>query len=344
MIDFPKPLVPGVYFGLPNDDYHDDRALGSTNIRKLRRSGPDYWYGSPLNPRRPVRKPNKYLTFGHAIHTRVLEGPAAFDKLFECEPDREGLLITMDDLREFCERAGFDKVPRSKAGLIELALKIDKAARILDVIKQRAEEAGRTLVDLDDYERMMIATALITKNPELSTAFMNGMPEVSVVFDRDDGVRCKTRFDYLKPRGIADLKSIRNPLEKDFEQACRERFCNARYDIPAELYLEGRARLPGLVKAGRVFGECDPALLTRIVEAPEFAISFIFLQAEDAPITWSFTLSPGNPILSYAREHIEQAIRTYKQFMDAFGPDQMWVLAKPTEELDINELPGWYGR
>ncbi len=51
-----KPLPPlraGIYFGLDEVRYHSDPAVGSTDIRRLRRSAPDYWWHSHMNPARP---------------------------------------------------------------------------------------------------------------------------------------------------------------------------------------------------------------------------------------------------------------------------------------------------
>ena len=68
-------------------------------------------------------------------------------------------------------------------------------------------------------------------------------------------------------------------------------------------------------------------------------------QAEKAPVTWSRILSPANPIVEVARREIDQAADNYRKFMDKFGRDQMWLLLDdPPEELDMNEMPAWWGR
>ena len=74
------------------------------------------------------------------------------------------------------------------------------------------------------------------------------MPEVSVFWEHemDDGfvVPCKARFDYLKGRGVGDIKTIRNPYGRPFGEACMRHIVDYRYDIQAAHYLAARAELP----------------------------------------------------------------------------------------------------
>ena len=86
----------GVYFDLDEDDYHGDPALGSTDLRRLLASGPDYWWGSPLNPNAPERTSSPQQERGRALHKLVLEGNQAFSVRYvrqptiSCPPRRQG--------------------------------------------------------------------------------------------------------------------------------------------------------------------------------------------------------------------------------------------------------------
>jgi hypothetical protein len=335
-------IEPGIYFDLPAAVYHADRALGSTDIRRLRRSAADYWHHSALNPSRPSMEPTTTQAFGHAIHLRVLEGPDKFLARYERAPDPEGLLVTDADVGDWLTAHGVNKLPRSKAEKIVQAIGIDPQVRILAEFERRAAEAGREILRRQDFDRIVIASDLITQNPHLASAFSNGHPEVSIFWDRPDGVRCKARFDFLKIRGIGDLKSTRNPLGVDFRDACRRAITNYRYDIQAAHYLEGRSQIPELLD--NVQGYHDSDWLTQVAKAEEFGFVFVFFQADDAPISWACSLSPGNPVLEIGRMSIERAIERYKDFAQRFAPDEPWTLSEPVEELTIDQLPGYYGR
>jgi PDDEXK-like domain of unknown function (DUF3799) len=335
-------IEPGIYFGLDETTYHADKAVGSTDAKRLRRSAADYWHHSALNPSRPSVEPSPAQAYGRAIHLRVLEGHDKFLARYERAPDPEGLLVTDADLAEWLTAHGVNKLPRSKNEKIVQALSIDPNVRILSEFERRAAEAGREILKRPDFDRIIMASDLITQNPHLATAFSNGHPEVSIFWDRDDGVRCKARFDYLKIRGIGDLKSTRNPLGLDFPDACRRAIANYRYDIQAAHYLEARRQIPKLLD--NVQGDHDDYWLEEVATAEEFGFVFVFFQAEDAPISWACSLSPGNPVLEIGRIAIEHAIQRYKDFSQRFAPDEPWMLAEPVEELTVDQLPGYYGR
>lgn len=336
------PIEPGIYFDLPEAIYHADNAIGSTGIKRLKRSAADFWYHSALNPSRPSVEPTPAQGFGRAIHKHTLEGEDKFLERYERAPDPEGLLTTDADISEWLIAHGVNKSPRTKSEKIIQAIGIDPQVRILAEIERRAAEAGRQILKRQDFDRIVQASNLITQNPHLATAFSNGHPEVSVFWDRPDGVRCKARFDYLKPRGIGDLKSTRNPLGLDFVDNCRRALANYRYDIQAAHYLEARRQIPQLLD--NVQGDHDGDWLKQVADTKEFGFVFVFFQADDAPISWACSLSPGNPVLEIGRMAIEHAIERYKDFSQRFAPDEPWTLSEPVEELTVDQLPGFYGR
>jgi len=196
--------APGLYFGMPEQEYFDDPALGSGDMRALVKEGaPGYWWQSPYNPNRKDDDDKPSLVLGKAIHKLVLEGGDAFDALFVRSPHS-------DDM------SGPEKSAATKD------------------LKKRLADAGRfdvTVLPGDAYDRAVIASAMITRNPGLKTAFQGGMPEVSIFWTRGDGIRRKARLDYLKgpsvknpdeyPGGVGDLKSAANFKRIEFPRACR---------------------------------------------------------------------------------------------------------------------------
>lgn len=176
----------GIYFGMPNDVYHADPALGSSGLRDLLTGGPTFWWNSAMNPQRK-RKDTRALDFGSAIHAMVLEGEAEFLRRFAEKPDPEGALNTYVQVKDWLLKRGEAKVPRDKAGAVAQALLVDPDVRILEVEEKRIADAGRTILSDDDWGRVQVASAIIRANPQPRTAFRNGVAEVSV-FWRIDGV------------------------------------------------------------------------------------------------------------------------------------------------------------
>lgn len=292
----------GIYFDLDEHAYHADTALGSTDIKNLLKSGPDYWWNSSHNPKH-TDQPTPQQQYGRALHLLVLEGQQIFQARYVRRPD---------DL----------KVLTAKA-------------------KQELCPNGEVVLDEEDYDRILIANSLIAQNPDLAAAFEGGMPEVSVFWTEND-VRMKARFDYLKVRGIGDLKSIRNIYGRPFAEACRSATASYRYDMQAAHYLRGREDIAGFVEAGQVYGDHDSGWLNRVAATKQFGFQFVFFQAESAPNVLSFSLSPGSAILDIAQRDRSAAIATYTKHLAEFGAETMWTMKEPVRELELGELPGWY--
>lgn len=306
----------GVYFDMPFDEYLADPALGSSSVKKLRKNPSSYWYDSWMNPHRPPDRDTPWRLRGRALHKLVYEGEQTFDAMYARGPDQDP-----------------DATPAEKAAATK-------------EFKKRALARGRAMLDAGDYDRIVIASAMITKNPELSTVFAGGMPEVSVFLTIEvDGeiVRIKARFDYLKIRGIGDLKSVANILDLEFQEACLKAVSTYRYDIQAKLYLNVRAALPEFVSDGAVHGDYDREWLRKVANAQAFGWQWIFYQTEGAPITWSTKLSPANPMCEVAQNDIDAALQRFVDYRRQYGTDQ-WLLIEPVREIEISEMPSWYAR
>lgn len=296
----------GIYFGLDETAYHADRALGSSDMGRLYYSPEEYWFQSRYNPlREPDDTKSPARVRGSAVHCFVLYGQEEF-------------------LARYAPTIHPGNTTDGKKELREI------------------QAIGKRPLKFADYARIMQSGAMIRQNPHIATAFSGGAAEVSV-FWTVDGIRKKARFDYLKPRGVVDLKSITNRKRIGFVDACRRSICEWNYPLQAAHYLEARAALPTLwVKQG--LPEHD-TLLANCQSAKEWAWVWVFWQAESAPLTWAGSLSPGNPILDAARVMLERALDNFKTFRDRHGLDgEPWVHPEPVGEVDITELPAWWGR
>lgn len=344
-----KVLPDGIYVTLPEEAYHADPALGSTSIKSLVDNAPDFWWESWMNPAKEPETETPAKLFGRAVHKCVLEGRSAFEAEYAPTPtpdEYEGCLRTADDIRAFLKERG-QPVGGDKKALVDRAYGIADCPVLFDKVLETFEQEKRKPLKRDDFARILAASSFIRANKHLRNAFEGGYPEVSVFWTSAAGIRFKARFDYLKMRAIADLKSIRNPLNKPFRRVCQERVASLDYTISAEHYMEGRRQMSRLLKAGKVFNAPEDnrdfmPWLINVANNQDFAFVLVFWQAEGAPISTGFTLSPGNPLLSYARANIGKAIRNYCLFMEEFGTDAAWVPSEPLSELDETDLPVWY--
>ena len=77
----PKGIAEGIYFNLPNDDYHNDPALSHSGMTKLLVSWPDYWVSSCLNPLRKKWKTTPAMEFGQRSGMLLLQ-PKVFHETY----------------------------------------------------------------------------------------------------------------------------------------------------------------------------------------------------------------------------------------------------------------------
>lgn len=322
-VPMPEMHEPGIYFGLDEDLYHADPSLGSSNLKTLAKNPSTYWFSSWMNPRRPKDKDTPARARGRAVHQLVLYGEDHFDSNF-----MRGAVH--DDDMTAAEKGAATKAANAAAAKL-----------------------GKVALPADVYDNIVIASAMIAKNPKLATALRNGINEVSIFWREHVAspttgemimVPMKARYDCMKPRGIGDLKSITNMHDKPFDRCCIESISNYRYDVQAKHYMNCRPLLADFIKKGRVFGDHDPAFLQKVGKSPAWAFQFVFWQAEGAPITYSKVLSPGNPLLELAENVLEKAKANYVDYMERIGPNEMWLLAEEPSELFLDEMPGWFAR
>ncbi len=107
----PEGLLPGIYFNLDEEAYHSDPAFSHSGMVNILKHPYDYWYRSPLNPKRSF-KPTEAMLFGKQCHKMLLEP----DKFFE-EYSVPGLgyspgkrMMARADYSKICEAADMVKM------------------------------------------------------------------------------------------------------------------------------------------------------------------------------------------------------------------------------------------
>lgn len=336
----------GVYFDLDEDTYHADPALGSTDIRKLLISPSDYWWGSWMNPLKEAEpsEPSPALQRGKAFHKLILEGTEAFVADYARGINQDEfpeLLVTADDLKTWLKAKG-RAATGIKSELVTRALAVNPDLKVYDHMLSCLRETGKIILPYKDYDRVVVSSAMIVKNPNLQKAFSGGRSEVSV-FWTIDGVRVKCRFDHLKIRAIGDLKSFQNIKDKPLEAAINNAIWGKRYDIQGSHYHTGRAALAGLVGKGDVFGDHDPDWFAKVAQQEKWTFVFVFYQSTSAPIAHGFQFNRGTTMDQTAQAEISRALDLYKSYFEKFGTDT-WISQEPIHVMTPSDVPAWVGR
>ena len=330
----------GVYFSLPDCDYFADPALGSTDLKRLLISPAEYWCESLYNPRRPPDG-SRYKERGHALHAHVLFGETEFDRLFARELRREDhptALATVEDLKKALAQIGMSTSGR-KDDLMSRLRNSSTGVTIFDDLVDAQAKSGLTVLKAEDYDRVVVAGAMIKRNPALERCFENGVPEVSVFWEQD-GVRLRARFDYLRLQSIVDLKSFTNSMDRPIEQAINSTFWNRRHDIQASHYLTGREAMRRHIREGRVFGDMDPDWLKSVADQDQYVFVFVYHTLSGAIVTRGKIVRRGAHVDGAAGVAIQKALDVWKTNYEIFKED-MWVDMSPITEITADDEPLW---
>lgn len=340
---------PGIYFGLSDELYHADKALGSTDIKAIEVDPPEFQFDRLYGE----DKDTDALIFGSALHARVLEGRAAFEAKFCSEFDKSTLkdaLDTSDDLKEWLGKYGQTGLSgKRKSGLIEMVQQIEPTQPIVDVIRAEwdKQNEGKTPLKPKRWAQVETAARWVQRDPLLSAVmedgtFSHGAPEVSIFYE-DRGVRLKARFDRLLRHAIVDLKSFAPRSTGRIEDLALRSIGQMRYHLQAAAYLRAWQRAKELFNEGRVFGEPPfGSFLAECFDRDEPAWIWIMVKSTGAPqplvIEWQARL-----VKARAAEQVEDAIETYIALRDQHGEFAEWPPMRPALTLTDSDLQPWWG-
>ncbi|MEY4952371.1 MAG: hypothetical protein RL299_795 [Pseudomonadota bacterium] len=155
----------GTFPDLPNRDYHDAPAVGSSGLKLVLQSPLHYW-AQYLDPERERTEPTPAQLLGTAWHAAIFE-PAKFEAEFVQIPD------------------GLDR--RTKEG---------------KALWAELQASGRTPLSADDYGRVLAMRDSARRHPVTAAIFAQagGAAEHSLFWiDPATGAHCKIRPDFAVP-------------------------------------------------------------------------------------------------------------------------------------------------
>lgn len=281
---YPKGLEPGIYFGLHEDIYHNDRAVSRGDIVKMIFTPNAYWQDSWMNPLRRRREKSEEMIYGSAFHTLLFE-PHMFDKRF------------------------------FQWGMVE-------------------GQPNRPMITESEVNAIKAAIRVLRAGKDSHLFLSKGYPEVTIVFD-GDGIRYRTRHDYLGLIATTDFKTART-LEDGY---LKKEFRDRGLDIQDALYLWSRIRFKEQFKAGEahVYGEVDKDWFKRFMTSDTNDFILIF-QHKTSPYPFK-PLLPDEYTQDQGMKKILDMSRIYKQYMKDYGPHISW----PVSEGKLKEFSMIYG-
>lgn len=341
-------LPVGIYMGLPEAVYHADIALGSTSIKELA-TKPCKWQYDRLRPAREVEP--EHFKWGHAWHCRVLEGKEAFEARYAKPPrpeDYPDALNTTDQIKDFLRMNG-QKLTGNKPELVARAKEIDDCPPIFDEILAQWKVEHPDHVELTDRQVREIedAVANMQRDPTLvavmeAGSLVNGAAEMSIIYEVD-GIRRKARLDYsLAPAGsrvkalVVDLKSFATYKGGSDEDAAIRKVYDMIYDVQVAYYMDAYAAARDLLKQGLVFGNLPEAgYLESFLNAEGVDWVWVMMRKDNAMIPITLSIDTEDKMFEQAKRIVEDAIQTYRFYMEKFGPDQLWT-PPPKVPLRLN--------
>lgn len=288
-------IVDGVYFDLPEEVHHGVRALGSSALADLDIGAATFWRGSWLDPDRPEldEESTKAQIVGKAYHAAILE-PDRFDRLFVREISKadfpaKGFLSSDEKVRATLKALGqTQKIgDETAAERAERLLDFGYEGTIFPLEKARwqATVAGRQPISGPTFDEIMRDAERIAGSPEVAQNFRDGFAEVSVFWTDEHGLRCKARFDYLKPDRWADLKSFANPRRKHIDQVIADAFRYERYYLQATHYRDAAEaiRTGGLQVQGEATDDQRKMIAQIQIAKVELECHYVFQEKGGVP-------------------------------------------------------------
>jgi len=342
----------GIYFGLPEKDYHADQSLSRSGICTLLQSPEEFWFQSWMNPDRPPEEEKDCLARGKLWHTRILE-PHVFDDkyvkgIFESDLSGVNVLRTISDMKEHLGEDNY-KSTWKKADYEE-AIDGDPTAYLWDArIAQAdalAKSQGKVCIWSEEVWNNMAYAEKMMNSYNLGI-FENGMPEVSIFWkDTETGVPLKSRVDYLRPDIIGEYKTLYVQRGKNLRKAALDAIKWEKYDIQAAMATIAVAMGMNMInsKSGVIEGDVDGKFIDAIRQTSEKPFVFAFQQEEKPNAVRSLRVTRHGGdlfnVFGSGLMQMQQGIALYNQFWEKFGEKQ-WLDNSGITNIEEGEI--YYG-
>lgn len=279
----------GIYFNMPSKEYFALPYFSRSAAQIVRFSGKQFEYSL----KNPVQE-TPAMALGTAIHSMFLE-PEDFAATYVKAPsiaDSAGkkIIQTVEDLKPFLEAFGLKKSGKKEDLLDSVREYLNPAEVVIwDDIKANFERenfiSGRKVLSAEDFKTLSDMRAALSECEDLPETIKNGRAEVVIIWkDRETGVMCKCRLDYVQPLAVTDVKSF---SIKDFNTPLLEQLEKktiwSLYNFQFVIYKEALETAINAINEGKaqVHGETDEVWLKEFLKNPikQFFILYTRTQA-----------------------------------------------------------------
>ena len=148
--------------------------------------------------------------------------------------------------------------PEKFGATYRVAPKIDKRTKEgkAEWAAFQAANAGSEIISDDDMGICLGIRNSIAKNPYLAEIFSEGQPEETHLWEQD-GIKLKSRLDWICDHGIIDIKTTQCADDYDFARSVY----NFKYHLQAFMYREAHLRNTG---------KCLPFIFVAIEKTPPY--------------------------------------------------------------------------
>lgn len=246
----------GIYFGLPEDEYHSIERFSKSGAKLMRISPADFWARSHLNPLKEELTPDQVRArdmaklIGRAYHSARLE-PETFEQLYCREPSKadyahlDGFLHNATGIEAALAELGEPKKSKDDTnGVLSQAHRLRAAGYegpIWHLLEEAAiaEKGDRYFVPASSWDQIVEDGKRLRMIPHIAQLLSNGEPEVSILYTcPETGLPMKSRIDWLGHGYFVELKTFANSNGKAFLQAVTDAVAYNRYHIDAVAYLQ----------------------------------------------------------------------------------------------------------
>lgn len=346
-----KIMDPGIYFGLPDDDYHEAFALSNSGVKRMRVSSYDFWAGTAMNPLR-TDTDTEAMAAGRAYDKRIIEGARAFEAAYAPALDRADYPDAIDTVSEIKAALATFGITKGLSGLNKpdlIHLLVDTAnangreVEVWDAMKAQHEQMyeGREFLHPALVRQIELAARMIALDEQLAPTFTDGFPKVCVFWnDPETHIPMKCQWDYMKLQVIPDYKTFENSRGMSLHRAAQMSIATYKYHVQGRFYLNAATVAHDLIKAGRIFGDHDPTFVRMFAEQDPSDRQFmlLFQQKGPAPVPLGIVLPPFT--MSLGEEEIRMAARKFALKREQYGTD-VWLDPQGVFFPDAEEFPSW---
>lgn len=341
----------GIYFGLPEEEYHAAEGLSCSGIKQLSISPLNYWHQN-YNPIKTPAEESFAMKFGKAAHCRVLEPRKYYSSYAKAisKADYPDSLDTIDDLKGFLADQGLPVTFKKKQDLIDRIKESGIEAQIWDEIRAKHDAAneGKQLFLADTYDTIEALANTLFADPVVATLFSEGIPEVSFfVRDPETGVMLKARMDYLRHKSTIDLKTFSNARGKQTDKAIFEAIYYEGYYLQGVYYTHIRELARQKLIQGEipVHGDVPEDWLNAFKANEHHGFALVFVESSQPFDMRVISLrqsgdagADANVYWSSAQMKIYDSIRLFDECHKTYG-DATWRSPIKVQVLEDCNLP-----